>query len=76
MATTKVAITINSILLAELDSLVAQRVFPNRSRAIQAALEEKLTRLHHTRLARECAKLNPVEEQSFAVEGMEQEFQT
>ena len=39
MAATKVAITIDSKLLAELDQLVAQQVFPNRSKAIQEALE-------------------------------------
>jgi hypothetical protein len=33
-------------------------VFPNRSRAIQAAVEEKIARLERTRLARECAKLD------------------
>lgn len=76
MATTKVAVTIDSTLLAELDTLVTQQVFPNRSRAIQAALEEKLTRLRRTRLARECAKLDPVEEQALAEEGMEQELET
>ncbi len=76
MTTTKVAVTLDSTLLAELDTLVAQQVFPNRSRAIQAALEEKLTRLRRTRLARECAKLDPRVEQSFAEEGIEQELET
>lgn len=76
MATTKVAVTIDSTVLAELDTLVAAHVFPNRSRAIQSAVEEKLTRLRRTRLARECAKLDPVAEQSLAEEGMEQELET
>lgn len=72
----KVAVTIDRALLAELDTLVTQQVFPNRSRAIQAALEEKLTRLRRTRLARECAKLDRVVEQSLAEEGIEQELET
>lgn len=76
MTTTKVAVTLDSDLLAELDTLVAQQVFPNRSRAIQAAVEEKLTRLRRTRLARECAKLDPTVEQALAEEGMEQEIET
>ena len=42
MATTKVAVTIDSKLLAEVDQLVAQNVFPNRSNAIQEALRDRL----------------------------------
>ena len=74
MATTKVAVTLDTTVLAELDQLVAEHVFPNRSRAIQAALEDKLVRMRRSRLARECAKLDPSEEQALAEEGMEQEL--
>ena len=74
MTTTKVAVTIDSDLLTELDRLVAQQVFPNRSRAIQEALADKLARMRHRRLARECAKLNVAEEQSMAEEGLEQDI--
>jgi metal-responsive CopG/Arc/MetJ family transcriptional regulator len=74
MATTKVAVTIDSDLLAKVDQLVAQRVFPNRSKAIQAALQDKLTRMRRTRLARESAKLDPRSEQALAEEGMDQEL--
>lgn len=70
MATTKVAITLERELLAELDRLVAARVFPNRSRAIQEALDDKLSRMRRSRLARECAKLDPLAEQALAEEGM------
>jgi metal-responsive CopG/Arc/MetJ family transcriptional regulator len=76
MPTTKVAVTIDTDLLAQVDQLVAQRIFPNRSKAIQAALAEKLTRLQHSRLARESAKLNPRDEQHLAEEGMDQELST
>jgi metal-responsive CopG/Arc/MetJ family transcriptional regulator len=70
MTTTKIAVSLDRNLLAELDRLVAQHVFPNRSRAIQAAVEDKLTGLRRTRLARECAKLDAQEERSLAEEGM------
>jgi metal-responsive CopG/Arc/MetJ family transcriptional regulator len=76
MATTKVAVTIDSELLAQVDQLVAQQVFPNRSKAIQEALQDKLTRLRRSRLARESAKLDPQIEQSLAEEGMDQELDT
>ena len=74
MATTKVAVTIDTDLLAEVDQLVAQQVFPNRSKAIQEALQDKLARMRRSRLARECAKLDPQEEQALAEEGIEQEL--
>lgn len=59
MAKTKVAVTLGRATLALLDRLVKDAVFPSRSRGIQIALEEKLERLGHSRLARECAKLDP-----------------
>jgi metal-responsive CopG/Arc/MetJ family transcriptional regulator len=74
MATTKVAVTIDTELLAQVDQLVAQQIFPNRSKAIQAALQDKLSRLRRTRLARESAKLDPQLEQTLAEEGMDQEL--
>jgi Arc/MetJ-type ribon-helix-helix transcriptional regulator len=66
----KVAITLERELLEELDELVAQRRFPNRSQAIEAAVAETLQRMAGTRLARECAKLDPAEEKAVAEEGM------
>ena len=74
MSTAKVAITIDQTILARLDQLVKRKVFPNRSRAIQEAISDKLARLEDNRLARECAKLNPKFEQSLAEEGMAQEL--
>ena len=72
----KVAVTIDADLLVELDQLVAQQVFPNRSKAVQEALRDKLERMRRSRLARECAKLDPQEEQMFAEEGIELELST
>ena len=74
MATNKVAITIDSDLLSKVDLLVSQRVFPNRSKAIQSALIDKLSLLRQTRLASECANLDPQVEQQLAEEGIEGEL--
>ncbi len=74
MGTSKVAITIDRALLEELDRLVKEQVFPNRSRAIQAAVAEKLKRLAGTRLARECAKLDPALESALADEGLSEDL--
>jgi metal-responsive CopG/Arc/MetJ family transcriptional regulator len=70
MSTSKVAITIDRKLVGRIDALVKRRAFPSRSRAIQIAVEEKLARLDHSRLARECARLSPKAEQALADEGL------
>jgi len=70
MSQSKIAITIDDELLVKLDRLVKERRFPNRSRAVQEAIRDKLERLKRGRLARECAKLDPKEEQSMAEEAM------
>ena len=70
MPKSKVAVTIDSQVLGELDALVAQRRFPSRSQAIETALAEKLERLAGMRLEREVAMLDPDEERAFAEEGM------
>jgi metal-responsive CopG/Arc/MetJ family transcriptional regulator len=74
MRTTKVAITIDPVILARLDRLVKQKVFPSRSKAIQEAIHDKLAHMERSRLAIECAKLDPKVEQAFAEEGMSQEL--
>ena len=70
MNKTKIAVALDRKAVQRLDRLVRQRVFPNRSRAVQAALDEKLERMSHGRLARECAKLDPNEERAMAEEGL------
>ena len=74
MAASKIAITIDDKILRRLDLLVQSNVFPNRSKAIQEAIEDKLVRLDKTRLAQECAKLNPSFEQAIAEEGLSSEL--
>ncbi len=74
MSSVKVAITIDSRTLERVDGLVARKVFPNRSRAIQSAVAEKLARMDRGRLAAECAKLDPKFERALAEEGLGQEL--
>jgi metal-responsive CopG/Arc/MetJ family transcriptional regulator len=74
MAASKIAITIDDNLLKQLDLMVKSRVFPNRSKAIQEAVSDKLKRLERTRLAQECAKLDPEYEQNMADEGFTMEI--
>lgn len=70
MRTAKVTVSIEQSLLNRVDRLVKSRVFPNRSHVVQEAIKEKIARIDRTRLARECAKLEPAEEQSLADEGL------
>ena len=73
MSVAKVTISIEANLLKRVDRLVKERVFANRSQAVQSAVEEKVSRLDSNRLARECAKLNKTDEQSLADLGLASE---
>ncbi|RPI52502.1 MAG: CopG family transcriptional regulator [Deltaproteobacteria bacterium] len=75
MAASKIAITLEKDTLKRLDMLVKSNFFPNRSKAIQEAVAEKLTRMEKSRLAQECAKLDPDFEQSLAEEGFTSELE-
>jgi len=70
MGRSKVAISLDQSTLDRLDQLVKKRVFPNRSQAIEKAVAEKLARLERSRLAQECAKLDPAFEKALAEEGL------
>jgi len=74
MSSSKIAITLNSEVLSEVDAMVKKRMFPSRSRAIQEAVREKLERLKHCRLAQECSKLDPEQEQALAEEGLREDL--
>lgn len=74
MARAKVAISLDENTLNQLDRLVKAHVFPNRSQAIQEAVAEKILRLDRSRLARECAKLDPAFEKALAEEGLSTEL--
>jgi metal-responsive CopG/Arc/MetJ family transcriptional regulator len=70
MGRTKIAITLDEGTLGQVDRLVSEHRFPSRSQAIQEAVDEKLVRLSRSRLAQECAKLDPDYERALAEEGM------
>ncbi len=66
----KIAITLDEEFVKQLDYLVMQHSYKNRSQVIEEAVEEKLDRLKRGRLARECTKLDPVMEKELAEEGL------
>lgn len=70
MPKTKVAITLEAALLDQVDALVHERRFANRSQAIEAAVQEQVARLKRTRLAEACGRLDPTEERALAEEGL------
>lgn len=74
MPKAKIAVTLESGLLDEVDALVQQRRFANRSQAIESAVSEQLARMKRTRLAEQCALLDPDEERALAEEGLAADF--
>jgi len=74
MGKEKIAITIDEKYVNELDRLVSERVFSNRSQAIQEAVSDKLQRLKRSRLAMECAKLDASSEMAMVEEGLGEDF--
>ena len=74
MGKEKIAITLDEEFIGELDRLVDQHVFQSRSQAIQEAVSEKLRRMKRSRLATECAKLQPTFEKAMAEEGMTEDM--
>jgi len=68
MGKSKVVVTLETATLREVDRLIRQGRFQNRSRAIQTALAEAAARRKRRRLIAELAKLNPQEERALAEE--------
>lgn len=68
MSSAKIAISLDSDSLRQLDRLVEDGIFPSRSKLIQDAVAEKLQRLRRVRLATECGKLQKEVEQAAAEE--------
>ncbi|MGH9722657.1 MAG: CopG family ribbon-helix-helix protein [Bryobacteraceae bacterium] len=66
----KVAISLEKKTVADLDRWVREGKYPNRSRALQAAVDLLAEREKRRRLVRELAKLSRVEEQRMAEEGL------
>lgn len=74
MSTVKVAISVDDKLIKKLDDFVKLHIFPNRSRAFQEAVKEKIDKIERKRLAKECQKLNPKDEQALADEYLSQDI--
>ncbi len=74
MSSAKIAISLDEKILREIDGLVKRNIFPSRSRAIQEAVKDKLTKISKNRLASECAKLDADTESRLAEEGMNEEM--
>jgi metal-responsive CopG/Arc/MetJ family transcriptional regulator len=74
MAKTKIAITLDEKFIEQVDRLISEHIFQNRSQVIQKAVEEKLQRMKHSRLAKECAKLDPAFEKAMAEEGLTEDL--
>ncbi|MEW6585275.1 MAG: ribbon-helix-helix domain-containing protein [Nitrospirota bacterium] len=74
MGKTKIAITLDEEYIDQLDAFVSKRIFQNRSQAIQEAVKDKLFRMKRTRLAKECAKLDPTFEKAMADEGLTEDL--
>lgn len=60
MSKAKIAITLEEEILEKIDCLIGLHVFPNRSRAIQEAMEEKLERLEKIALRRNALSWIPL----------------
>jgi metal-responsive CopG/Arc/MetJ family transcriptional regulator len=74
MSKTKIAITLDEHFIEDIDRLIREHIFQNRSQAIQKAVEEKLKRLKRTRLAKECSKLDIGSEKAMAEEGLTEDM--
>jgi len=70
MGNAKIAVTLDEQHIDQIDKFVNEHIFLNRSQAIQEAVEEKIARIKRTRLAKECAKLDPGAEKAMADEGI------
>jgi Arc/MetJ-type ribon-helix-helix transcriptional regulator len=66
----KIAVTLDRKTVADLDRWVKEGKFPNRSRALQSAVDLLSEREKRTRLVRELSKIDPIEEKQLAEEGL------
>jgi metal-responsive CopG/Arc/MetJ family transcriptional regulator len=74
MTTAKIAVSIDEKQLKKIDFYVKKQVFKNRSQAFQISIHQTLEQLEHSRLAKECAKLNINEEQEMADMGLDEDL--
>lgn len=66
----KIAVTLEEKTVADLDRWVREGRYPNRSRALQSAVDLLAEREKRNRLSRELSKLDPAEERQMADEGL------
>lgn len=66
----KIAVTLDQSAVADLDRWVREGKYPNRSRALQSAVNLLSEREKRTRLVRELAKIDPKEERQKAEQGL------
>jgi Arc/MetJ-type ribon-helix-helix transcriptional regulator len=72
----KVAVTLDKRTVADLDRWVREGKYPNRSRALQTAVNLLSEREKRTRLSRELSKLDRKQEQRMAEEGLTEPWPT
>lgn len=70
----KIAVTLDQRTVADLDRWVREGKYPNRSRALQSAVDLLSEREKRTRLARELARLDPDEEKRLAEEWLAEKW--
>jgi Arc/MetJ-type ribon-helix-helix transcriptional regulator len=66
----KIAVTLDQRTVADLDRWVQEGKYPNRSRALQSAVNLLTEREKRTRLVRELARIDPKEEKQLAEQGL------
>ena len=66
----KIAVTLDQRTVADLDRWVKEGKYPNRSRALQSAVNLLSEREKRTRLVRELAKIDPNAEKQLAEQGL------
>jgi Arc/MetJ-type ribon-helix-helix transcriptional regulator len=66
----KIAVTLEKETVAEVDRWIREGKYPNRSSALQSAVNLLAEREKRRRLARELAKMDRSEEQRMAEEGV------
>ncbi len=69
----KIAITMSKDLLEEIDRLVAEGACPNRSQAVEKAVEDFIARRRKSRLLTECRKLDSTLEREMAEAGLSED---
>jgi Arc/MetJ-type ribon-helix-helix transcriptional regulator len=66
----KIAVSLDQSTVADLDGWVREGKYPNRSRALQSAVNLLSEREKRTRLGRELARIDPNEEKRLAEQGL------